>query len=126
MAQPVDIELKRTSHLRIVWDDGVETTIDLRTLRQNCPCATCREQRRQQADSAQQGPLRVLPATARPEDQTRAVDAELAGHYALRIRWADGHDTGFYDFSLLRRLGESPDRTGDGPQRTANSSPQTG
>ena len=125
MAQPIDIELKRSSHLRIVWDDGVETTIDLRTLRENCPCATCREQRRQRAEAASENPLRVLPATARVEDQIRAVDAELAGHYALRIRWADGHDAGFYDFSLLRRLGEQSGRTAAGRERTTNTGLQT-
>ncbi len=125
MAQPIDIELKRSSHLRIVWDDGVETTIDLRTLRENCPCATCREQRGRREEASQENPLRVLPAAARLEDQIRAVDAELAGHYALRIRWADGHDAGFYDFSLLRRLGEQTGRTTGGGPRITNKGPQT-
>ncbi len=103
----------------------METVIDLRTLRENCPCATCREQRRQREQEASDNPLRVLPATARLEDQVRAVDAELAGHYALRIYWADGHDAGFYDFSLLRRLGEQAGRTSGGRPRITNAGPQT-
>ena len=32
-------------------------------------------------------------------------EAELVGRYALRIRWKDGHDSGVYDFALLRSLG---------------------
>lgn len=125
MAQPIDIELKRSSHLRIVWDDGVETTIDLRTLRENCPCATCREQRGRREEASRENPLRVLPAAAKLEDQIRALDAELAGHYALRIRWADGHDAGFYDFSLLRRLAEQSGRTAAASPRRTRSGPQS-
>jgi DUF971 family protein len=35
------------------------------------------------------------------------ASAELVGNYAVRVRWADGHDTGIYDFALLRALGEA-------------------
>ncbi len=31
--------------------------------------------------------------------------AELVGAYGLKIVWNDGHDTGIYDFALLRELG---------------------
>ncbi len=33
--------------------------------------------------------------------------AELVGQYGLRITWADGHDTGIYDYELLRSLGRT-------------------
>ena len=32
--------------------------------------------------------------------------AELVGNYALQIVWEDGHNTGLYDFGLLRRLSQ--------------------
>jgi DUF971 family protein len=31
---------------------------------------------------------------------------EPVGHYALRIRFSDGHDTGIYTWRYLRELGE--------------------
>lgn len=36
--------------------------------------------------------------------------AELVGHYAVRIRWQDGHDAGIYDYATLRRLGSAEQR----------------
>jgi DUF971 family protein len=31
---------------------------------------------------------------------------EPVGHYAVRIRFTDGHDTGIYSWALLRQLGQ--------------------
>ncbi|MCX7946385.1 MAG: DUF971 domain-containing protein [Hydrogenophilus sp.] len=39
------------------------------------------------------------------------IDAiEAVGHYALKLRFSDGHDTGFFTWSYLRLLGEEHDR----------------
>lgn len=99
---PVELDLDRTSGLRIRWTDALDTVIPLVELRRACPCASCRSEREQQAP----GRLRVLAAPARESDALRVEHAELAGRYALRVTWADGHDTGIYDFGLLRELGE--------------------
>ena len=34
------------------------------------------------------------------------VDVETIGNYAARFSFSDGHDTGIYSWTLLRRLGE--------------------
>lgn len=34
-----------------------------------------------------------------------ALSCEYVGNYAIRIRWSDGHDTGLYNFKLLRERG---------------------
>lgn len=73
--------------------------IPLRELRRACPCASCRQAREELA----RNPLAVLPTA---QQSAAALGAELVGHYALRIHWEDGHDTGLYDFALLRTLGE--------------------
>jgi DUF971 family protein len=39
----------------------------------------------------------------RPE-QFQLESIELVGLYAIRPRWADGHDTGIYAFDRLRAL----------------------
>ena len=37
------------------------------------------------------------------------IEVEPVGHYALRIRFDDLHDTGIYTWDYLRRLGEEHD-----------------
>jgi ATP-binding protein involved in chromosome partitioning len=34
-----------------------------------------------------------------------AQSCEYVGNYAIRIHWSDGHDTGLYNFKLLREKG---------------------
>lgn len=106
--RPTGIELVRDSSLRIRWADGHESELPLLLLRQRCPCATCRHER-EQAGSAGSA-LRVLPSAAAVDRgrMTTAESAELVGHYALRIRWRDGHDLGIFDYAMLRRLCPCP------------------
>lgn len=98
--QPVHLDLQKARELRIQWADGVQTAIPLAALRVACPCATCRALR----EERQRNPLTVLPAPLNIADMTTVIQAELVGHYALRIHWKDGHDTGIFDFALLRSL----------------------
>lgn len=98
--RPCELDLDRTAGLRILWSDGLEAAIALPVLRRNCPCATCRDEREKRAKN----PLHVMPAVANPADAVTVDSAQLVGNYALRIRWRDGHDTGIYDFGLLRSL----------------------
>lgn len=99
--QPVEIHLDRSKELRIRWADGVESVLPLAVVRKACPCATCRERR-----APERPPHGGLPILHGPEAAGMAVaeDAQLVGNYALRVRWADGHDAGIYDYGLLRSL----------------------
>lgn len=97
---PLEIRLDRNRALEIRWDDGLETAIPLAKLRLACPCAICRAERESKAAS----PLRVIQARASAEQMATAETAELVGNYALKVRWRDGHDTGIYDYRLLRSL----------------------
>jgi len=101
--RPIGFELDRQRELRIRWADGHQTILPLAVLRKGCPCAACRGERESQAS----GGLPVVPAAAAQRAKVTAVSAELVGQYALRIRWEDGHDTGIYDYELLRRLDPS-------------------
>jgi DUF971 family protein len=80
--------------LQIGWADGHETMYDSVTLRWLCPCAFCR------GEAGLPGWLDSRP-TLSPE-QTRLVDVQLIGQYALAPTWGDGHHTGYYTFALLR------------------------
>ncbi len=99
--RPTEINLNRHKELRITWSDGTTTRITLVALRKACPCATCRADR----EDREKNPLAVQPADVNEEDMVVVEDAELVGNYGLKIRWKDGHDTGIYDFGLLRELG---------------------
>lgn len=77
--------------------------IALVELRRGCPCAACRAQREALASN----PLTVLPSAGRPEELAVAEAIEPVGHYAVRLRWRDGHETGIYDYRLLRSLGKT-------------------
>jgi DUF971 family protein len=88
--------------MRITWSDGIVTVIPVTQLRSACPCAGCRA-----AHEVPRQMLPVIPGGAQQRDMVEATYVELVGSYALRIRWKDGHDTGIYDFALLRRLGST-------------------
>lgn len=95
---PRDLKVKMAEQKLIIdWQDGTTNEYSLHALRRACPCATCRTERDQQT----QNPLRILKA-----DPTgvRVVHAELVGTYAIKFRWSDGHDTGIFDFRMLRSL----------------------
>jgi DUF971 family protein len=95
---PTNLHLKKTEALLITWADGHQSVLPLRLLRKHCPCAGC------------QGERDLLGRTMLPIVQTTydgpitATGAELVGNYALRIDWADGHNTGIYTFVYLRDL----------------------
>ena len=99
--QPHPLKLSRQGEdaLAIDWSDGLRTVTRWRTLREQCPCATCREEKLQPAD-----PFRILkPSELQP---LKPVGIEPVGHYAYKIVWSDGHDTGIYTLEQLRGLGE--------------------
>lgn len=99
-ARPLEFDLQRTRSLQVKWGDGHESEYPLPFLRRSCPCATCRTARDEQESSK----LVILKAVTNPEAMTAAASAELVGNYAIRIVWEDGHDTGIFDFRLLRSL----------------------
>jgi DUF971 family protein len=86
--------------LAIVWNDETESYFNLELLRRVCPCAACG------------GEPDVLGNIVRPhvsytEKSFQLSGFDLIGGYALQPRWADGHGTGIYSFTYLRRLGQA-------------------
>ncbi len=93
-AQVVDVELERQLELRVTYDDGVTCSFPLLTLRQACPCATCRNHR----DNDR-------PAYGGPSIEARG--AEMHGNWGISIEWSDGHSTGIYPWTHLRAWWDS-------------------
>ena len=96
------LSLKRVGDgLQVQWSDGVTTVTPWRTLRKNCPCASCTEERAKPPD-----PFRVLSPQEVAAGAPQPVAMQPVGHYAYKITWNDGHDTGIYPVERLRQLGE--------------------
>jgi len=95
---PKTIKIKDKSSLNITWEDGLVSTITLKYLRDECPCATCKGET-------------VLLRTYRPPAKKMITpemylikNIETVGEYAIQITWKDGHNTGIYTYEYLLEL----------------------
>jgi len=96
---PKHLDLKLPEQeLHLVWADGRRSVFPLRQLRGRCPCAACRAERTER----EQATFPIL--SNKPTDGLRVVNASLAGNYAIKLVWSDGHNTGLFDFRYLRSL----------------------
>ena len=87
MSAPQAVSLTSEA-LRIEWP-GVQE-ISASALRAACRCADCRSVA-----------LRGRPV---PGEGASLVDAMPVGHYAVQLRFGDGHDRGIYPWNYLRAL----------------------
>jgi DUF971 family protein len=105
--RPLHIDLDREKALTVQWNDGRTSRYPILYLRRMSPSADARALRDQLATN----PLTVLPSSSGSSGSSTssrtaiaAVDAELVGNYALRIRFTDGHSTGIYSWTYLREI----------------------
>jgi DUF971 family protein len=98
--EPTNIQ-RIGDELAIAWNDGTESFLKLETLRRACPCAACGGEPDVLGQIASRG--RGISYT---DKSFELVRFDLVGGYALQPRWADGHSTGIYSFTYLRRLGQ--------------------
>ncbi|MFL6627403.1 MAG: DUF971 domain-containing protein [Burkholderiaceae bacterium] len=77
--------------LTLHWTDGA-TSLAAADLRARCRCADCHSAR--------------LRGVAQPDGDaaTTLVGASAVGHYALQLRFGDGHDRGIFPWAALRAL----------------------
>lgn len=100
---PIELTLASPDVLHIVWSDHQTRNYSVRELRDNCPCATCREKR--SADVSDANPFAILkPGDTLP---LRIAKMEPVGRYAYSIHFSDGHNTGIYTLENLRNLGQA-------------------
>ncbi|MDP6410927.1 MAG: DUF971 domain-containing protein [Planctomycetota bacterium] len=87
------------TRVSIEWTDGHVTAYRTSVLRGLCPCAGCVNE---------VTGVRTHDPVSVPADLTQ-TDLRLVGHYGLTLRFSDGHDTGIFPFSALRRDGTGED-----------------
>jgi DUF971 family protein len=90
---PTTIKRHGKDCVEIAWTDGHRSLYPNRYLRDNCPCAACREGK----------PGRLLPVLGNP-GEIYPVQIGVVGRYAINIQWSDHHDTGIYSYDTLRQL----------------------
>ena len=101
---PKQIKIAEKKNLFIKWDDDSESIINLKYLRDECPCATCKGET-------------ILFKTYKPEKKNEETpgmyqikNIETVGGYAIAITWKDGHDTGIYSWEYLKKLEANQDK----------------
>jgi DUF971 family protein len=91
---PVEIRLRTRSRvLEVAFDDGARFELPAEYLRVHSPSAEV------QGHGIETGVL----VTGKEQVGIRAV--EPVGHYAVRLLFDDGHDTGLFTWKYLRELG---------------------
>ncbi len=94
-AWPTEIRLRRDRKALIVrFDDGVDHELPAEMLRVLSPSAEV------QGHSAEQ--RQTVPGKS--DVAITAVDP--VGNYAVRLTFSDGHNTGLFSWTYLRRLGD--------------------
>ena len=89
-----DIRRVGENEFLITWEDGHRSLYMGRYLRFHCPCAGCVDE---------MSGVRKLQWNSVKED-TRALEMDAVGNYAVRFKWSDGHQTGIYSFDYLRKI----------------------
>ncbi|MFZ5780476.1 MAG: gamma-butyrobetaine hydroxylase-like domain-containing protein [Pseudomonadota bacterium] len=93
---PTELRLVREeARLEIEYDDGVTQVLPAEYLRVESPSAEVQGH----------GPGQKKVVGGRRGVKITAI--EPVGHYAVRILFDDGHDSGIYSWSYLRELGDA-------------------
>ena len=94
-ATPVEIRLRKASRVVAVqFDDGRSYDLPFEYLRVFSPSAEVKGH----------GPGQEVLQTGK--ENVRVTSIEPIGHYAIRLVFDDGHDTGLYTWKYLQELGE--------------------
>ncbi len=91
--QPTEIRIRRASAaLEVDFDDGLRAVLPAEYLRVESPSAEVQGH----GPNAKQ----IIAGKA----QVNIASADPIGHYAIRIRFTDGHDTGIFTWAYLHEL----------------------
>jgi DUF971 family protein len=98
-ASPTEITLHQVSQiLEITYSDGKRFRLPAEFLRVYSPSAEVRGH----------GPGQEVLQAGKKD--VRIVAVEPVGHYAVQLRFSDGHDTGIYSWDLLYDYGERQEK----------------
>jgi Mrp family chromosome partitioning ATPase/DUF971 family protein len=87
----VDFDAKT---ITLKWSNGETSTVSNAALRRACSCALC-------VDEMTRAPL--LDPKSIPMD-IHAEKVGIIGNYAIMVDWSDGHNTGFFPYSVIKDI----------------------
>ena len=94
MPKPTEIRLKKEPRVLVIsFDDGSEFEYTFEYLRVHSPSAEVKGH----------GPGQETLQTGKDDVKVTRIDP--IGHYAVRLVFDDGHDTGLYNWQYLYELG---------------------
>ena len=94
---PAHLRVRKSERLlEVEWTAENIARIPFKMLRVSCPCAVCVDETTGE---------RILDPATIPEDISPAK-LEFTGNYALKVTWADGHDTGLFTWDLLDEIAQ--------------------
>ncbi len=106
--KPTDVKVHVSSGagVDITWSDGHVSHYDFPYLRDQCPCATCNDQRQRKETAKPASGAEGIGGMELPiyKPKARAQSARAVGNYAVQIEFTDGHSTGIYSFAYLRDI----------------------
>jgi DUF971 family protein len=104
ISDPEHIAISKSKGIKVDWKDGHRSEYSNAYLRDECPCASCTGAH----GTEPQRTSHSVPKPANPFQMFTPVlkmsGVEEVGHYAVRIMWSDGHNTGIYSFEHLRSI----------------------
>ena len=86
--------------LLVSFSDNSEAIVNLKTLRERCPCASCA------GETDALGNLYKGPEQKLIESSYQINGIQPVGYYGLRPFWKDGHNTGIITGELLKELSD--------------------
>ncbi|MBL1215875.1 MAG: DUF971 domain-containing protein [Planctomycetes bacterium] len=116
--KPEHLDIKRDRGLTVRWSDGKSVFYPVAFLRRLSPSA----EQKKLLEEMSSNPLHILsgPAAASSAEPITIANAEFVGHYAIKIIFSDGHDTGIYSWEYLREIeAQLPEPTGPDKAGTA-------
>jgi DUF971 family protein len=100
---PVRIKIFEKTKLHIKWDDETESMIDIKYLRDECPCAVCK------GETVLLKTYRPAKPSSEQPESYKIKNIQPVGKYAIQFTWKDGHDSGIYSWEYLKELEKSQD-----------------
>lgn len=100
--RPKSIKKISPHEIRIIWEEGPDTTYTLEHLRDRCPCAGCAGESMLLHEYIPPSPDRSTPG------RYELKNIQVVGSYAVQMIWGDGHNTGIYTFEYLHDLPPPP------------------
>jgi DUF971 family protein len=104
--EPEHIAISKSKGIKIDWKDSHHSEYSLAYLRDECPCASCTGAHGTEPQKTDYSAQESKPSNPFQmyKPVLRMLNVEPIGHYAVRIDWSDGHNTGIYSFEHFRKI----------------------